>query len=321
MKSAELALKADALLGEGPLWDARGSALFWLDIFGKRIHRFNPASGAHTEAETTDQVACIGFAGEHRLIAGTDKGIQFVDPRDGALEPICNPELAEPTNRFNDGKIDPWGRFIAGTMSTIGKPGRGALFCVDNEFHVTQLLEGLSISNGLDWSPDGKTLYLIDSAVKRVFAFDYMEGPRLANKRIVIDASDEAETKLLDGMCVDQEGMLWVCHFGSGRLVRWDPACGRRLETVAVPAPKTTSCAFGGPDMKTLFITSARTGLDEKTLSTWPLSGSLFKVECYVGGFPPRAFGVNTFGVNTFGIHTHEANEKAASNQGDHHGR
>ncbi|MCX7027193.1 MAG: SMP-30/gluconolactonase/LRE family protein [Spirochaetes bacterium] len=311
MENAELAWRADASLGEGPLWDTRESVLLWLDIFGRRIHRFDPASGAQTEVESADQVACIGFAGENKLIAGTDKGIQFFDPRDGTLEPICNPEPTEITNRFNDGKIDPWGRFIAGTMSTVGKTGRGALFCIGHDFQVTKLLEGLSISNGLDWSPDGKTFYLIDSAVKCVFAFDYREGPRLANKRIVIDASEEAETKLLDGMCVDQEGMLWVCHFGSGRLVRWDPARGRRLETVEVPAPKVTSCAFGGANMKTLFITSARTGLDGKTLSTWPLSGSLFKVDGPVGGFPPGSFGINP----------HAANGKMTSQQGNHNDR
>ena len=292
VREAVLVLAGRAILGEGPVWDVRTKQLWWVDIFARQVHRFDPATGGDAVLPTPGQVGCVGLRPGGGLVAGIEHELALCELTGSAWTVIARLDAEPPENRINDGKADPRGRFVFGTMSSTRTPGTAGLYLADAVGPARRIAAGLTISNGLDWSPAGDVFYLIDSVEKAVRSFPWPEAPGgLAGGRVVVDAGGDGETRLLDGMCIDAEGMLWVAHFGAGRVSRWDPRTGRELERVSVPAPRVTSCAFGGPDLRMLFVTTARTGLDDRQLAAWPLSGSLFGVETGVPGVPAHRFG------------------------------
>jgi len=191
---------------------------------------------------------------------------------------LSDPEQDRPENRFNDGKCDPAGRFWAGTMlngAGESDPPHGSLYSLDAHHHVQHRLSGVRISNGICWSPDKTTMYFVDSPNRWVDAFDYDDATgAIGNRRVAVTVP--REYGMPDGMTIDAEGMLWVAGWGGGQVSRWDPATGKFLETIAVPASQSSACAFGGPNLDELYITSARIGLDAATLAHEPHAGSLF---------------------------------------------
>jgi sugar lactone lactonase YvrE len=192
------------------------------------------------------------------------------------------------TNRFNDGKCDPRGRFLAGTMDLGESEPNGSLY----SFHgktVTQLLGDVTISNGMAWSPDHKTFYYIDTPTRVVRAFDYdLESGLFANARQVIYAPETLGWP--DGMTSDTQGNLWIAMWGGAQVTRWDPNTGALLEQIAIPAKNVSSCVFGGRDMNELYLTSARKGLDAATLEQYPLTGGVFRIKTRVEGMPTFEF-------------------------------
>lgn len=280
----EIVFDAKAMLGEDPAWDAKTGTLYWLDILEKRIY-----AGTETLAELDDFIGCLAPCKNGHLILG--KRFSFVDlePATKQLTVLASLDSEPPTNRFNDGKCDPAGRFIAGTMDMNEKDPTGSLYSFDGEA-TRCLLGGACISNGLAWSPDHKNFYYIDTPTREVKAFDYdVASGEIANPRVIIHIPDSLGWP--DGMTSDTEGNLWIAIWGGAQVTRWNPNTGKLLEQVHVPALHTSSCAFGGEDMNELYITSARKNLGEDDLKKYPLSGGLFKVVTKVEGMRTFEFG------------------------------
>ncbi len=288
---AELLLDAKATLGEGPAWDSKTQTLYWLDILEKRIY-----SGTRILAQLDDLIGCLAPCRNGHLILGKRASIVDFQPFDfaqGGSDSSQQTVLAtlgeSATNRFNDGKCDPAGRFVAGTMDMNETDPNGALYSFDGK-QVTVLLNGVTISNGLAWSADYKTFYYIDTPTREVKAFDYdLATGQIANPRAAIYVPESLGWA--DGMTSDTDGNLWIAIWGGAQVTKWNPHTGRLLEQIPVPALQTSSCIFGGKDMNELYVTSARVGMSEADLKKYPLSGGLFKVETKVTGMLTFEFG------------------------------
>ncbi|MCA1900345.1 MAG: SMP-30/gluconolactonase/LRE family protein [Chloroflexi bacterium] len=284
---AELLFDAQAALGEGPAWDAKSQTLYWVDILEKRIY-----AGSRVVAQLERFIGCLAPRRGGGLIAALSDGAGssfFVDLQPDTARQSVLAAVHEPAaNRFNDGKCDPAGRFLAGTMAMNESDPTGALYSFDGK-RVVKLFGGATISNGLTWSPDYKTFYYIDTPTRKVQAFDYdLATGQVANPRAAIQIP--ASLGWADGMTSDAEGNLWIAMWGGAQVTRWNPQTGRLLEQIPVPALQTSSCAFGGKDMNELYVTSARKGMSASDLKKYPLSGGLFKVETKVAGLPAFEF-------------------------------
>jgi len=279
----DLLLDAKATLGEGPAWDSKTNTLYWVDILEKRIY-----SGTRILAELDDLIGCLAPCKNGHLILGTRLGFADLNPDTGQLTNLAS--LAElVTNRVNDGKCDPAGRFLAGTMDMNEKDPNGALYLFDGK-QVTRLLDGITVSNGLVWSVDHKILYYIDTPTRVVKAFDYdIATGQIANPRPVIQVPESLGWP--DGMTSDSEGNLWIAIWGGAQVAKWNPKTGKLLEQISVPALQTSSCVFGGKDMNELYITSARKEMSGENIKKYPLSGGLFRVITNVAGMQTFEFG------------------------------
>lgn len=278
-------------LGEGPVWDVRRNCLWWVDILAGAVHCYYPETRKHRSLTLGEMVGAVALRQDGGLLAATQSGFHFLDAETGVLTPIHDPEAHIATNRFNDGKVDPQGRFWAGTMSLQDEPRQGSLYMLDGTGAVIRRLEGVSISNGLAWSPDGATKFYIDTPTQQVRAFDYdaVTG-ELSNGRTAISIPDDFGDP--DGMTIDAEGCLWIAHWDGWQVTRWDPETGDLLLRLPVPAARVTSCTFGGPGLRDLYITTARTGLSGAELEKQPLAGALFVVaDSDYSGPAPHRFG------------------------------
>ena len=274
---AELVLDAKAELGEGALWDSKQSRLLWIDILEGTVHTYDPASGRDEHVPVGQMVGTVVPRAAGGLMLAVQHGFAAFDPRTNDLQILCDPESHLPHTRFNDGKCDPAGRFWAGTMplgKDEGKP-LGSLYRLDADHSVHKMFDGVGCSNGIVWTADRSTMYYVDTFTSRIDAFDYDPTTGdITNRRTAIRTSRAQGYP--DGMTIDAEGNLWVA-FWSGHCVRClDPGSGTVLHTIEVPALQVTSCAFGGPDLEDLFITTARTGLDPDALGRQPQAGGLF---------------------------------------------
>jgi len=280
--NAELVFDARTELGEGPVWDEKTQTLYWLDILGKKIY-----AGTELLAQLDDFIGCFALCGNGHFLLG--KRLSFVDFEPGSNHQTVLASVSGlENNRINDGKCDPAGRFIAGTMDMNEKEPSGFVYSFDGE-QVTQLLGGIRISNGLTWSPDYKTFYYIDTPTREVKAFDYdLKTGQIANPRVVINVPESLGWP--DGMTSDTEGNLWIAMWGGSQVTRWNPNTGQLLEQISFPVLLTSSCVFGGKNMNELYVTSARKGLSEADLAKYPLSGGLFKVVTRAEGLPMFAF-------------------------------
>ncbi|XP_049895803.1 regucalcin isoform X2 [Epinephelus moara] len=291
----ECVVKKSALIGEGPVWEESEQMLLFVDIAGQKVHRWSPATNQIQSVETGDMV---GFAVPRRsggYVAGVGRSIVAIDWSTQTMTSLVEVDEDKLNNRLNDGKVDPIGRLLAGTMGKEERPAvvqkqQGSLFSVTSDLTVTKHLSQVDISNGLDWSLDQKTFYYIDSLALTVDAFDYDSNTGHIGNRRVVYHMEEGEG-LPDGMTVDAEGRLWVACYNGGRVISIDPATGMRLQTVSLPVTKTTSCCFGGPDYSDLYVTSASVGLDQSDRRAQPLAGGTFRVTGLgVKGRPSNSF-------------------------------
>lgn len=281
--NVELVFDGKATLGEGPAWDEKTQTLFWVDIIQKKIY-----AGIEVLAELDDFIGCLAPCKNGHLILG--KRASFVD-----FDPVTSRQtllfaLNEPaTNRLNDGKCDPGGRFIAGTMDMNEKDPTGSVYSFDGTGART-LLHDVTISNGMAWSLDYKKFYYIDTPTRQVKAFDYdLTSGEISNPRTAIRVPESLGWP--DGMTSDTEGNLWIALWGGAAVSRWNPDTGQLLEQIQVPALHTSSCVFGGRNRNELYITSARKNMSEADLQKYPLSGGLFRVETKLEGMPTFEFG------------------------------
>ncbi|MCZ2122864.1 MAG: SMP-30/gluconolactonase/LRE family protein [Anaerolineales bacterium] len=280
---AHLIYDAKANLGEGAAWDAKTQTLYWVDIFGKKIY-----AGADLLAELDEWVGFVAPCKNGHLLIGKRFSFADLDPATGQETLLATLTAELPTNRMNDGKCDPAGRLLAGTMDNNEKEASGALYSYNGR-QATALIQGVSISNGLAWSPDYKTLYYIDTPTRIIQAYDYdLSSGQIANPRTAIQLGNTPGWP--DGMTSDTDGNLWVAMWGGARVTKWNPNTATLLEHVSIPALQSSCPVFGGKNMNELYVTSARKGMTPAELNQYPLSGGLFKVETKVTGMPTFEF-------------------------------
>ena len=285
----KLVLDARAELGEGPSWSARQGRLYWVDIHAGNLHYFAPEDGSDSVLSMGEPIGCVVPATDGTVVAALTSGFVRVDTATGTRTPLARLDSEPPRNRFNDGKCDSQGRFLAGTMDDAEKEASGSLYSLAPDGALKRLLSGLRISNGLAWSPDGSAFYFIDTPTREIRAFEYDLSGDINNPRAVARVPEELGYP--DGMTSDSEGMLWVGMWGGACITRWDPTTGELLGKVPVPALNVTSCVFGGPELKDLYVISARKGMTPEELARYPQSGGLFRVATGITGAPTFEFG------------------------------
>lgn len=285
---ADLVLDVRCGLGEGPVWDERAGKLYWVDIMAGRVRRWAPGTERVETMETGEPVGAAALREDGGLVLALQSGFALAETFGGAMDRRASYEGASPDLRMNDGKCDAAGRFWAGTMAFDFRPGAGALYRLDPDRTVTRVLDGVTISNGMDWTADGARMYYIDTLRRTIDVFDFdAERGLISGRRTVVAVPEDAG--LPDGMTLDEEGRIWVALWG-GSAVRCYSAEGKLLEVVEVPASQTTSCCFGGEDLGVLYITSARDGLSEEQLTREPGAGGVFAVRCGARGRAARRF-------------------------------
>ena len=279
---AELALQFNAEVGEGPIWDSAAQELIFIDVTQGSIHRFNPKSSNISTIKIGIHLGAVGLMDENFYIGAVRDGFARINQRSGELSYLSK-VLEDLGTRFNDGKCDPFGNFVAGTMRYEPAMGTAALYSLAPNGNVKCLLEGIGLSNGLCWDSSGRTLFYIDTLTRQIAKFDY--DPTLGiigDRKVFYEFSPGSGSP--DGMTIDIEGNLWVALWGGSRIVRIN-SLGQLTGEIPLPVSQPTSVVFGGKDLDQLFITSACYNLNEVNLKKEPLAGSVFVVDV---GMPGR---------------------------------
>jgi len=284
----ECVLDIKASLGECPTWSVDGQSLYWVDINAPSLNRFDPLTGKNIAWPMPEAIGCFALRDRGSFVAALRSGIWLVGAN-GKLEHKIAAAPYDPAHhRFNDGRADAQGRFWAGSMNEKRDAASAMLYRLDASLTLTPVLSDITISNGLAWSPDSRTMYHADTPTRTIHAWDFDPATgTVANRRVFAQFS--AATDRPDGGAVDREGCYWSAFYGGGKVVRLSP----RGETVAefpVPATCPTMCAFGGPDLKTLFVTTARQRREAEELARLPQSGGIFAMRVDVPGMPEPKF-------------------------------
>lgn len=273
-------------LGESALWDGR--RFYWVDITGRRVHAKDWPDGPTLTLAMPDQVGSVALRAGGGLVAALRHAIAFCDVDRGTVEIVCKLESDLPGNRLNDGAVDGGGRFWVGSMDLAESAPTGSFYRLDPDLTVTRAFGGIVCSNGPAWSPDGRTMYHVDSTRRLIRAYDADPATgELGAGRIFV--SDEGEEWYPDGVTVDAEGGVWNCKWDGSRIVRYGPD-GTVDRVLPVPVPRPTRCAFVGPDRTALAVTSARTGLSAAALAEAPLSGRVLLLDPGARGLATPAF-------------------------------
>jgi sugar lactone lactonase YvrE len=278
-----------ARLGEGPLWDSRIDTLYWVDILAGTVFAQAAGTGRPTRIDVGTQVGCLGLTDDPQiLVAGVRTGWHLLDVRTGGQTFLAAPEADRPDCRFNDGSVDPAGRFWTGSLEDGETRPVGRLYRLDSGGAYTVVDQGFYCSNGIDWSPDGRWMYFVDSRADVIYryAFDVESGAALGRQ---VFADTSSISGIPDGLRVDAAGDVWCAFWDGAHLTRFT-LDGAVAEQVPVPVPRPTSVAFGGPGLRTMYITSASTGLTEAQLAEWPLSGSVLQRAASTPGRPSTPF-------------------------------
>lgn len=275
----ECVVAAGAELGEGTIWDPVAGVLWWIDIYGPTIHRFDPGTGENRHWRAPEYLGCIGLRAKGGLVLTMASGFYFFDPESGGFTAIADPEPDLADTRFNDGKTDRFSHFWSGSM--FEAPGKTAtkiasLYRLDVQGHLTKMLDGIGCSNGLAWSPDGRVMYFTDSYTHFVWAFDYApEAGTIGNRRVFIDLTDRGY--IVDGSTVDADGNYWLTVPFKGKVLAYD-AAGKQIAEVDMPCDLPTCCEFGGTDLRTLYVTTARYRRSDADLAGQTAPGGLFAI-------------------------------------------
>lgn len=276
----EVALASDDLLGEGPVWREQTSELLRVDILRGLVHAWHPQSGRVNTQRMDGEASAVVLCPDGALIVAVDHDLRLICPH-ARTQTIAGVEHDRPANRFNDCRCDPEGRLWVGTMSKTRKPSTAGLYRLDPR-GLQLVIEGTTISNGIGWSPDGRLMYFIDSTTQRIDVFDFDgETGSISGRRTF--AEIDADDGLPDGLAVDAEGGVWVCLFGGGAVRRYSPL-GALDAHIELPVLHATCPAFGGEDLRTLYITTTRHKLTEGQLADSPLPGSVLSLEPGVRG-------------------------------------
>lgn len=274
------------LLGEGPVWCEIQQALYWADIRRRLIRRFAPATGETATWELPDLVGSFALRADGGVVVALGCKFAFFDPQSGSIKVVAEPEPGKPTYRFNDGKCDPAGRFLAGSMDDVARGPTGTLWSLAGDGAYRPLLGGCRIPNGLAWSPDGRTMYFSDTAVGVIRAYDYnVSTGEVGSVRLFAHIENGGP----DGGTVDEQGYYWCAIYGGWRLERRAPN-GRLDRVIELPMQNPTSCIFGGSELDCLYVTSASQRLSQEELAVQPLAGAVLVLDVGVRGLPSARF-------------------------------
>ena len=286
--AVEAVTDAVDVLGESPVWCTRDHVLYWVDIRAPAVCRLDPASGVVARWSLPDLCGAVALTEDARLLLALRTGVFVFDPATAGLSPLVQPEPESRGNRLNETKVDRRGRLWTGSMRDYGAASTGTLYRVGVDLHCEAVLCDLTVPNALCWSPDDRTVHFADTADGRLraYAFD-AEAGRFASMRVLLEAG--ALPGRPDGAIVDADGCVWNARYEGGCVARIAPD-GRIDRVVAVPASRVTSCALGGPDLRTLFITTARQKLGPEELAAQPLAGAVFAVRVDTPGLAEPRF-------------------------------
>lgn len=286
---AKLLINSKSILGEGPVWDQKRQQLFWVDIEGCFLNGYFPLSNKSDKWAFKKTLGAALPKEDGKILLALESGLTTFDVENLELVHHRTLESKDPQMRFNDGKCDSLGNLWIGTMHKQFLPNSGNLYKVSPTMDTAIAIEGTTISNGLGWSPNNGKFYFIDTPTHELVSYDFDDSVgSIRNKKSLFKIPKSYGSP--DGMCVDREGMLWIAHWEGNCVRRWNPENGKVLETIKVDAPLVTSCCFGGKDLDILYITTARSGMSEKRLKEYPLSGGLFFHKAKVGGLPTNYF-------------------------------
>lgn len=288
--AVECVVKAEAIVGESPVWSPHEKVLYWVDITRQQIHRFNPKTAINSTFNLSEPVTAVGLRKKGGLVLTLRKNFAFFDLETAALDMLSDPEEDIAFNRFNDAKCDRQGRFWAGTMDAVNwDASAGRLYRLDPDTKVNCMQRDVVCANGLGWSPDNRVFYFTESFRYCIYAYDFDATTGNISNRRVLATLDKDAGGFPDGLTVDAEGFIWSVHNAVGRVVRYTPA-GTIDRVIELPVPRPTSCMFGGDNLDVLYITTARETLTPEQIAQAPLSGSVFAVRPGVRGLPEPSF-------------------------------
>lgn len=281
-------LKVKNTLGEGIIWDAASACVWWTDIDGSKLYRYQSEDKQLDHWTTPERLGSFALVSDSEfLICGFASGFAYFNPHSGELQWLEKIEQNNPDTRLNDGRADRQGRFWAGSMVESGDRGAGALYCFDQQLQVASKVSGLTISNGLCWSPDSTVMYHTDTPSRRIHAYDFDAATgAIANQRCLVRTEKGC---FPDGSSVDAEGYIWNAQWGASQVVRYSPE-GEVDFVLPLPVSQPTCVAFGGPRLDRLFVTSATQGFDEQTLSAEPEAGNVLVFQTNISGIADARF-------------------------------
>ena len=275
------------ILGESPVWDEHAQCLYWVDIRRPAIRRLHAASGAIDSWPMPDLVGSIALTDDERLLVALPHYVALFDPLSGSLEAFAHPPHHVPGHRFNDGRCDRQGRFWVGSMHNLTRAPEGVLYKLEGRGELEAVQGGICIPNSLAFSPDGRTMYFADSLRYTLFAYDYDPARGCMGQQRVFATTEPPGFP--DGSTVDAEGYVWNAQFDAWRVVRYAPD-GRIDRVIDMPVQRPTSCAFGGADLATLYITTASQKMSPAELQAQPLAGALLALDVGVCGLVEPRF-------------------------------
>lgn len=288
-KKAELLYQVPAQLGEGALWDAKNNRLFWVDIEGKELHIFDPRTKRDQLISMPSRIGTVVPVSDNEVLAALQDGIYSVNLNNKKLELFSTVESTMTENRFNDGKCDPSGNLWVGSMHLNQEQGKAKLYKIDGRGNATAMIDQVTISNGIVWTGDKKTMYYIDTPTKQIKAYDFdMNTQTISNERVAVEVPDILGFP--DGMTIDENDHLWVGMWNGNAVLCFDPKSGTLIDQIEVPAHNVTSCAFGGENLDILYITTASLDMTDQEKKEFPLAGSLFMVKPGVKGVKSNYF-------------------------------
>lgn len=273
---ATLEYQKNATLGEGAFWNYKTQELFWVDIEGKALHIYNPQTKNNRTIRTPSRIGTVVPIDSIMALVALEDGIYKLNTKTGYYELFSPVESDITSNRFNDGKCDPSGRLWVGSMGLEQKEFEANLYMIDGKGNAHLKIDSVTISNGIVWTKNRKTMYYIDTPTSEIKAFDYNDDDgEISNMRVAVKVADSLGYP--DGMTIDENDELWVGMWNGNGVIHFDPKTGKMISKIEVPAHNVTSCAFGGKDLDTLFITTSSLDMSEEEKSKYPNAGSLFK--------------------------------------------
>lgn len=284
-----LELQISPELGEGAFWNYKTQELYWVDILGKKFYIYNPSTKLNTSFIMPSRIGTVVPQTDSTAVVALEDGIYIQHTKNGSLTKLSNVEGNITENRFNDGKCDPNGNLWVGSMHLAEKESKAKLYKITPNGTATTMLENITISNGIVWTKDAKTMYYIDTPTAKIRAFNFdVETSTISNERVAVEVS--SSLGFPDGMAIDENDNLWVGMWNGNAVVCFNPKTGEVINRIEVPAHNVTSCAFGGPNLDILYITTATVDMTDQEKIDFPLAGSVFKVIPGVKGVPSSFF-------------------------------